>query len=288
MPIYFPVERVEISRDDYHRLDYEVMGIIFDIHNRLGRLYDEKVYQQAIGRSCRSRGIATRSEVPITVSYQGNVHGLPSEFTKSYFVDLVVGDSVLYEIKTAESLAPPHRQQLLNYLFLADFRYGKLVNMRTSSVQAEYITASLTKQERFRFNLIQGDWINVNEESAWLRELITALLNEWGAFLDVQLFYDAIAHFRGNPDGLEKPVPVCLGEHASGVQNMHLLTEDTAIRISAVKSTKQVDRSIAAYETHLHRFLTHTPLRAIQWINFNRHEILMRTILKSSCEQIVL
>ena len=288
MPIHFPIRMLEMSRDDYHRLDYEVMGIIFDIHNRLGRLYDEKIYQQAIERGCRNRGIATRSEVPITASYQGNVHGLPGEFTKSYFVDLVAGDGVFYEIKTAESPAPPHRQQLLNYRLLADFRYGKLVNMRTSSVQAEYITASLTKQERFRFNLIQGCWINVNEESAWLRELITALLNEWGAFLDVQLLYDAIAHFRGSPEGLEKPVPVCLGEHVHGTQKIHLLTEDAAIRISAIKSTKQTDRSIAAYEMHLHRFLIHTPLRAIQWINFNRHEILMKTILKSSCVQIVL
>ena len=51
------------------------------------------------------------------------------------------------------SFVSRHRCQTMNYLFLTGFKYGKLVSMRPYSVESEFITASLTYQDRMRFNI---------------------------------------------------------------------------------------------------------------------------------------
>jgi hypothetical protein len=46
-------------------------------------------------------------------------------------------------------------------------------------------------------------WQDRDEDSQWLRTAVAALLNDWGAFLDFELFYEAIrwTHFRCGPEG---------------------------------------------------------------------------------------
>ncbi len=50
------------------------------------------------------------TEVPIIVSYQN--------FAKEYCVDLLVEDSIVYELKIVSTLNPEHDKQTLHYLFL--------------------------------------------------------------------------------------------------------------------------------------------------------------------------
>ena len=45
MSITSGVQARSISCDDFHLLDYEVMGIVFSIHRDLGRFCIEKIYQ---------------------------------------------------------------------------------------------------------------------------------------------------------------------------------------------------------------------------------------------------
>ncbi|HXU79140.1 MAG TPA: hypothetical protein VN794_21355 [Methylomirabilota bacterium] len=48
---------------------------------------------------------------------------------------------------------------------------------------------------------------------------------------------------------------------------MHLLDPETAFTFTAVTSNQ------AASESHQKRFLTHTRLKSLHWINFNHHQI---------------
>ncbi|MFQ5866000.1 MAG: hypothetical protein ACE5IW_12300 [bacterium] len=48
MPIKPSVQTKPISYDDFHSLDYEVMGIVFSIHRDLGRFWNEKIYQNEL------------------------------------------------------------------------------------------------------------------------------------------------------------------------------------------------------------------------------------------------
>lgn len=56
MPVK-PSKLVEpISYDDFHSLDYDVMGIVFSIHRELGRYWNEKIYQNELAYRCRKAG----------------------------------------------------------------------------------------------------------------------------------------------------------------------------------------------------------------------------------------
>ena len=43
--------------------------------------------------------------------------------------------------------------QLINYLLLANISHGKLINFRTSSVEYEFVSSSLTFKDRMNYNL---------------------------------------------------------------------------------------------------------------------------------------
>lgn len=250
------------------------MAIVFRVHNEFGNLWDEKIYREEIVGRCAKTGLCVQQEVPIRVS-----HG---DFVKIYLMDWVVDNSIVYELKTAEAFSADHRKQILNYLFLSRCCWGKLVNMRSPSVTSEFIASSFTPEERRQFEVHADDWRDLNPDSHWLRQLIMDLLQDWGTLLDLQLFYDAIAYFRGGEDCLIKPIPVlCNGQFLS-TQKGPLLTPDIAVRLSAVKNDVKHPNSVRSYESHLRRFLSHTTLQAIHWINFNRQEISMKTIMRQS------
>ena len=203
-------------------------------------------------------------EEPIYVSY--------NEFTRNYYMDLLINQSVMYELKTTKAIIPEHKKQAINYLLLAGMKYGKLVNMRTSSVQQEFISTTLSIKERYQYIIYDQQWINLDNDSIWMKKMMVELLSEWGAFLDTNLFYEAIEYYRGGEEHVIKKIEIKNDSRILGEQKVHQLNPKTAFKISAVK------KHINEYEQHLRLFLQHTSLRAIQWINFNNHSITFKTI----------
>jgi GxxExxY protein len=266
MPIKIGVRTEPITQDDFHAIDYEVMGIVFSIHRELGRLWNEKIYQNELVHRCRGAGFERiYAEVPICVSYK--------DFVKVYYLDLLI-DNVIYELKTARNLVGEHEMQTINYLMLTGLNHGKLINMRSPSVQHRFVSTSMTREERYDVAVNDKHWLELDEGSAWLGRMFNRLLREWGAFLEVSLFYDAIVHFRGGEAVTVREIDVRDGSRLLGRQKAHLISPGVAFMISSV--TKDVRH----YENHLRRFVRYTPLRAIQWINFNHHNVVYKTILK--------
>ena len=252
-----------MTKDEYHYLDREVMGIIFSIQNELGRLFDEKIYQKAIGNRCLEAGMEVETEVPVQVEYQ--------EFSKRYFIDLIVNRSIVYELKTAMPLVYRHRCQTMNYLFLTGLKYGKLVSMRPYSVESEFITTSLTYQDRMRFNIDQDGWDDLDQDSVWLREFMISLISDWGMFLDISLYSEVVAFFRGGEEVFTTEVEIINQGTVLGTQKINLLNPDISVHLSTVKS-------IRSYKDHLQRFLENTTLKAMQWINLKGHQLTIKTI----------
>jgi GxxExxY protein len=243
------------------------MALAFAIHNDMGRLWNEKIYQNELAERCRKAGFQKAvTEAPITVSYQG--------FQKTYKVDLILDDAVIYELKSVRALTGEHLQQALHYLFLLGLQHGKLINMRPPSVEHRFVSTRLTKEKRFAFTVDDKHWQELDEDSVWLKQMMINWLNEWGAFLDTSLFYDAIYHFRGGEEQVVKTIEVKNGPNRLGAQNVHLINQNTVFDISSM--TKDENH----YERHLHRFLRYTPFKATQWINFSHERITFKTILR--------
>jgi len=267
MPIEPQTEIKVFNQEEFHALDRRVLGVIFEVHNEFGRFLDELLFKREIATRSLKRGISpAEREVAIRVSHDG--------FSKDYFMDLLFGCGLMVEVKTVEKLGPAHRKQALDCLFLTGMQHGRLVNLRTDRVEHEFISTKLTPAKRRLFSVVDDDWKEINTESAWLKGKLIELLQDWGAFLEVSLYREAITWFLGGPSAVCQPVPVLSGSKPIGTQTVHLLTDDTAFAFTAVTAARDAMRD------HQLLFLRHTPLKCIQWVNFNRHRIEFTTLTK--------
>jgi GxxExxY protein len=254
-----------ISYEDFHIIDYEVMGIIFSIHREMGRFWDEKIYREELAYRCRSKGKNNvYTEIPIKVTFD--------TFVKLYYIDVLV-DNIIYELKTIKVISKEHEKQAINYLMLTGQNHGKIVNMRPPSVQHYYVSTNITRDLRFDFTIEDGQWVEFDDNSVRLKSMFLNLLRCWGVFLETTLYTEAITHFLGGEEIVIRALDVKSGSRLIGRQNAHMISPDTAFKISAVT------KNVMQYEKQIRRFIGFTSLKAVQWINFNRKKVFLKTIL---------
>ena len=89
MPITRSLASRRISQDEFAAIDYRVMRHAFDSQNELGRLCDEIIYRNDLAARLQKAGLGPiRTEVPVTVTHR--------DFSKTYRLDLVVGEASVY------------------------------------------------------------------------------------------------------------------------------------------------------------------------------------------------
>jgi len=268
MPVNSQVDIHLIEQECFHAIDRVVMGHAFDIHNAMGRFLDERIYQEELARRCRASGFTVFQEVPVRVSHR--------DFNKPYYLDMLVEHGVIYELKAADGMTGATTQQLINYLMLCGLRHGKLVNFRPASVASRFVSTRIDRQERMNFRLIADEYRDGTDR---VRKTLAALLADWGAFLDVHLYREALLHFLRGPESGIRPVPIEVGGQTVGTHKMCLLNSKTAWHISAVR------HHLHDYEIHITRLLLHTRLESIHWINFDHQNITIKTLLHDSVEK---
>lgn len=267
MPITTPISLRAISRDEFARLDYQVMRLAFESQNELGRLCDEVIYQNDLAARISASGLGSaRVESPIVVTHR--------EFSKTCSTDLIVADVAIYELKTAATLTPDHEAQALNYLLLHDAPHGKLINFRPAQVETRFVNNALTRAARYAFQTDTSRWVETDEPSKRFRSLMLELLADWGAFLEVALYNEALTFLLGGESDVIRMIPLKRDRVSLGNQRFHLLTPDTAFRITALADGGK------PYEPHLLSMLRHSPLHAIQWVNMSRSQIQFVTLAK--------
>lgn len=268
MPIRVHAGVRPISEEVFKQIAYAVTGVAFDMHNEYGSLFAEKLFKYEFAAECRKRRLSpVEIEVPISVSFDG--------FAKEYFADLLVGGGAVFELKVVAALNDEHRAQTLNYLFLLELNRAKLINLGAMSVEHEFVSTTLTGAERKRLTIHRDRWRATGGASVKFHDLLLALLNDWGGFLQLPLYYDGVMHFFGGPDGVIRDIPVIRGGREVARQRAHLLDPETAFKLTAVESP------CGMMEEHLLRFLRHTNLRTIQWVNLHQHDVTFTTLTQS-------
>lgn len=102
-------------------LTSEIIRCFYNVYNKLGYGFLEKVYERSMIIELSNQGLFVESQKPIEVMYDGEVVG-------EYFADLVVDDSVILELKAAQSICEEHEIQLVNYLKATNHEIGLLLN----------------------------------------------------------------------------------------------------------------------------------------------------------------
>ena len=267
MPIHCPVQIKPLDAAAFEALDYRVMGHAYASQNELGRLCDECAYQADLKARLLADGFrSVLTEVPVTVTHR--------DFTKKYYLDLVADDA-LYEFKADAALVSEHDAQMLNYMFLLGIPRGKLLNFRPTKVQGKILATKLTPALRRQFAIVRERWQELSPACASLREMTGELLQDWGAFLEVGLYQEALVHFLGGAGRVEYQVQLRRNDVDLGRQRMLVHAPGIAFRLTAVTEDQQF------VESHIRRLLALTDLKAIQWVNLNHAQIEFTTIQKA-------
>ena len=102
-----------------------VIGCAFEVHNELGCGFLEKTYENALLHELMLRNIETQQQVPVNVTYKGNVVG-------EFVADIVVENRLICELKAVSHILPVHEVQLVNYLTATKIEVGLLINFSNS------------------------------------------------------------------------------------------------------------------------------------------------------------
>src|SRR5699024_449385 len=100
----------------------KIIKAFYEVYNKLGYGFLEKVYQSCVEMELRSMNLFVEVQKPIKVIYKGKEVGL-------YYADIVVENCVIVELKAAEMIAPEFEAQLLNYLKASTLEVGLLLNV---------------------------------------------------------------------------------------------------------------------------------------------------------------
>lgn len=109
-------------------LSYEVMGSVFDVFNQLGYGYQEKYYQRALAEVLTEKGKRFEREVPVKITFNDKIIG-------RYFMDFVIEDKVVLELKLANEFHQRYLKQVFGYLKSTGLPLGILILITKDGVK---------------------------------------------------------------------------------------------------------------------------------------------------------
>ena len=111
----------------YPELSYKIVGILFKVHSELGNKYQEKYYQRAVAIELEKQGIHFKKELMVDLVYNNEKIG-------KYFIDFLIEDLIVLEIKASASFRISDYKQVSAYLQSKDIKLGILANFRTEQL----------------------------------------------------------------------------------------------------------------------------------------------------------
>jgi GxxExxY protein len=110
------------TQEEYEIIGKLILDCAFEVHKELGPGLLESVYEICLLEELRKKGLEVKSQVRLPVVYKGK------ELGKEFYIDILVEDCIIIELKAVEVLLPVHEVQLLTYMKLANISLGFLIN----------------------------------------------------------------------------------------------------------------------------------------------------------------
>lgn len=109
-------------------LSYRVIGLIYEVHNKLGHLLQEKYYQRALATLLGINNIPFEREKQVKITINNVLIGY-------YKLDFVVDSQLILELKVTDIHLQKYHNQVLNYMNQLQITQALLINFRSPSVQ---------------------------------------------------------------------------------------------------------------------------------------------------------
>ena len=112
----------------HKELSYQIVGILFDVYNELGYGYQEKYYERAVEQYFIRKKLKYKNQPSYKLIVKDKEIG-------RYFLDFLVEDKVIVELKVVPELIYIHHAQVINYLKAFSKEVGLLINFGESKLK---------------------------------------------------------------------------------------------------------------------------------------------------------
>lgn len=135
----------------WNQLTQSVIASAMAVHSELGPGLLERFYELAFCRELELRNIPFSRQHPIRLVYKGTALG-------DQFVDLVVADLLIVELKAVEHVTDTHLAQLKCYMHSARLPLGLLLNFHVASLKDGIYRRVLTRETPIPSAFLSADF----------------------------------------------------------------------------------------------------------------------------------
>lgn len=112
----------------YDDITKKILEACFEVSNELGTGYLESVYEKSLLIALTQKGLNAKRQVPLQVRFRGENVG-------EFFIDILVEEKVLVELKVTGGLNKENYAQTINYLKATGIEVGLLINFGTPKIE---------------------------------------------------------------------------------------------------------------------------------------------------------
>jgi len=115
---------------EYEEITHKIIGAAYQVFNKLGFGFLESVYKKGMIIELSKDNLKVEPEKSLKVYYDKQIVG-------DFYVDLLVENEIIVEVKSVQNLAKEHEVQLVNYLNGLKKDIGLLINFGPSGVEVK-------------------------------------------------------------------------------------------------------------------------------------------------------
>lgn len=259
MPVRTSIPLSPCSQAMFGDIAYDVVGVALELYSKMGNRFQESVYRSTLRHSF---GVRALEEIEINLIHQN--------FVKKLYMDLVVDSGCVFELKASTSISPSHTSQLIQYLMLTGLNHGKVISFGGTQLEHRFVNCHMTVDGRREFTLERIGWVN-NSSCRSIEQLVVSLLHDWGTGLTAPLYLEALVFLARLT---EKSTNTFWDRKITGKQTVHIIEQNHSLEVTCL--TERID----SHKSNLVRFLGHTALDAIVWVNITNGNVRLERIVK--------
>jgi len=115
-------------------LSYRIIGVLFDVYNVLGPGHRELYYQRAVAEALKKESLPFQEQVRFPLRYHEKLVG-------SYFLDFLIDNKIILELKRGNRYSKRHIDQVLEYLRASKHDLAILASFGADGVTFKRIVA---------------------------------------------------------------------------------------------------------------------------------------------------
>ena len=119
----------------YGDITYQINGVLFNVHNKLGRYCNEKQYSDAIEKELKESGLIYEREKILPPSFEGEAKGRNR-------IDFFVQNKIILEVKAKNIVGREDYYQSRRYLEAFKVKLALIVNFRSKELRIKRILNS--------------------------------------------------------------------------------------------------------------------------------------------------